>query len=263
MIYLATISDRIPIVPPFAPDHHICKSSNSMTSPQRSRNSPAPSAGPLPFGHVFNLTELRRTLRHPVLEWSEVKRVAPRRSTRPPAVEEELGCWSTRSQNEKSPIRAEHLLHHLGLDVSYTRVPNRVRHEPSLAVDAHVSLYPVMEMIYPIDPTENPGDRFIMAASPLGARLGPDTHMACFDFLYFATTGSEKYEWPKPWSPVWRFIGRHLKFTDALTKLSTAYVRRAFNVTIDEELPPVSKGPIYDRFCPQRALVHCGACAAW
>lgn len=24
MIYLGTISDRIPIIPPFAPDHHIC-----------------------------------------------------------------------------------------------------------------------------------------------------------------------------------------------------------------------------------------------
>lgn len=24
MIYLATLTDRVPIIPPFAPDHHIC-----------------------------------------------------------------------------------------------------------------------------------------------------------------------------------------------------------------------------------------------
>ena len=32
MIYLGSISDRIPIVPPFAPDHHICKVINFGTA---------------------------------------------------------------------------------------------------------------------------------------------------------------------------------------------------------------------------------------
>ncbi|KAF8236024.1 hypothetical protein L208DRAFT_1391449 [Tricholoma matsutake] len=220
MIYLGTISDRIPIIPPFAPDHHISHS-----------------AGPLPFGEVFNLTELRRSLRLPILEWSELKAVSSRLSTNRPAVVEELGCWSTRAQNEQEPIRAEQVLRHLGLDVSYTRVPDRVRHHPDQEVDAHVSFFPLVEMIFPGNPSHYPGDKFIMATSPLGARLGPDVHMACFDTLYFVTAGTEPYEWKTPWSPAWRFVGRHLKFTDPVKQLATAHVRRALKVTTDE-LPP-------------------------
>ena len=94
-------------------------------------------------------------------------------------------------------------------------------------------------MIYPVNPSHNPGDKFIMAASPLGARLGPDVHMSCFDILYFVTAGTQPYEWKTSWSPAWRFIGQYLKFTDSLTQLSAAYVRRALKVTTDE-LPPVS-----------------------
>jgi hypothetical protein len=135
------------------------------------------------------------------------------------------------------------VLRHLGLDVSYTRVPDRVRYEPAVKADPHVSFFPLVEMIYPVNPAYNPGDNSIMAASPLGARLGPDVHMSCFDILYFVTAGTQPFEWKTPWSPAWRFIGQHLKFTDSLTQLATAYVERAFGVTRDE-LPPVSAVPI-------------------
>jgi hypothetical protein len=132
------------------------------------------------------------------------------------------------------------VLRHLGLDVSYTRVPDRVRHHPDQDVDAHVSFFPTLEIIYPGDPFHYPGDQFIMAASPLGARLGPDLQMSCFDTLYFVTAGTEPYEWKTPWSPAWRFIGRYLRFTDSVTQLATAYARRTLRVTTNDELPPVS-----------------------
>ena len=123
--------------------------------------------------------------------------------------------------------------------MSYTRVPGRVRHQPHLDVDAHVSFFPLLEIVSPVDPTDSPGDGSIMAASPLGVRLVPDVHMSCFDFLYFVSAGTQEYEWKNRWAPAWRFIGRHLKFTDSLMQLGTAYVRRALMVTSDD-LPPVS-----------------------
>jgi hypothetical protein len=131
------------------------------------------------------------------------------------------------------------MLDHLGLDVSYTRVPDRYRHQPHLEFDAHVSFFPLVEMIFPGHPAENPGDKDVMAPSPLGAILGPDVHMACFDTFYFVTAGKEAYEWKTPWSPAWRFVGKHLRFTDSVLELGKGYVRRALKVTTDE-LPPVS-----------------------
>jgi len=89
--------------------------------------------------------------------------------------------------------------------VSYTRVPGRVRHQPHLDVDAHVSFFPLLEIVSPVDPTDSPGDGSIMAASPLGVRLVPDVHMSCFDFLYFVSAGTQEYEWKNRWAPAWRF----------------------------------------------------------
>ncbi|KAF8070450.1 hypothetical protein FPV67DRAFT_1413259 [Lyophyllum atratum] len=219
MIYLGTLSDRIPIIPPFAPDHHISQS-----------------AGPLPFGDIFNLTELRRSLRKPVLEWSDVKTLSPRLSLDAPSSVEQIGCWSTRPSDQKDPIRAQNLLHHLGLDVSYTRLAPHIHSEPALAMNGHVALLPLAEKIYPPHPISNSEDLVIMAPSPDGATLAPDHHMACFDLMYFASV-TQPYEWKAPWSPAWRFVGRHLKFTQSITDLTKQYVRKALQVTTDE-LPP-------------------------
>lgn len=74
------------------------------------------------------MSEFRRILRTPVLEWSEIKALAPRLSKERPANVEQLGCWSTRPEHEKVPVRAENLMNQLGLDVSYTRVPHWTRY---------------------------------------------------------------------------------------------------------------------------------------
>ncbi|KAF9462436.1 hypothetical protein BDZ94DRAFT_1194593 [Collybia nuda] len=221
MIYLGTVSDRVPIISPFTPGYHVSRS-----------------AGPLPFGDVFNMSEFRRTLRTPILEWSEIKALAPRLSTQRPAVVEQLGCWSTRSRNQQNPTRPENLMNHLGLDVSYTRVPHWTRYNQGDLSDPHVALLPLAELIFPVDPNDKPGSDPIMAASPLGAKLGPDTRMACLDNLYFATVGTKSFEWEKPWSPVWRKIGRHLQFSDRVLRLTKGYLRRAFSVSSTDQLPP-------------------------
>ncbi|KAH0589112.1 hypothetical protein H2248_004880 [Termitomyces sp. 'cryptogamus'] len=220
MVYLGTVSDRIPIIPPFAPDDHISSS-----------------AGPLPFGEIFDLDRLRRSLRKPVLEWSDVKSLPPRLSLDAPSSVEQFGCWSTRPPHEKEPFLAHNLLHHLGLDISYTRLPEYIRQDPSLAAHSHIALMPLAQKIYSLNPLTHSGDEILMAPSPHGAKLSPNNHLACFDFMYYASVGTQPYEWQSSWSPVWRHIGRYLEFTEPIIDIVKGYVRRALQV-ITYELPP-------------------------
>ncbi|KAG5637522.1 hypothetical protein H0H81_004273 [Sphagnurus paluster] len=194
------------------------------------------SAGPLPFGEIFNLTELRNTLRKPVLEWSEVKILAPRLSLSKPSDLEQVGCWSTRSPREKEPITSQNLLDHLGLDVSYTRVPASTQCNSALVDNGHLALTPLADKIYPWNPDPSKPDEYeFMTASHSGARLAPDHRLSCFDLMYYASLGSRPYEWNTRWSPAWRFVGKYLKFTDSVMDLAKQYVRRALDA--QDELP--------------------------
>jgi hypothetical protein len=185
------------------------------------------------------MSEFRRILRTPILDWSDIKVLAPRLSTQPPAVVDQVGCWSTRPQGQGDPVHATHLMDHLGLDVTYTRVPSRA-FRPAYENDPHVALFPLAELIYPVHPNDNPDDNSIMEESRLGAKIRPDTHMACLDNLYYATVGTQSWEWNTPWSPVWRTVGRHLRFTDSVMMLTKGYIQRAFRTPI-EDVPPVNK----------------------
>jgi hypothetical protein len=69
MIYLALLTERVPIVGPFTRSPH--------TGPIE----------PFPFGDVFDVPRLRRTLRVPILEWRDVKDPAS-------PVLDDIGCWS-------------------------------------------------------------------------------------------------------------------------------------------------------------------------
>jgi hypothetical protein len=68
MIYLARITDRVPVIPPFVPLHI------------------GEDAGSLPFGDVFNITRLSRAIESPVVQWSDVKKPGSR-------IMDEVGCW--------------------------------------------------------------------------------------------------------------------------------------------------------------------------
>jgi len=131
------------------------------------------------------------------------------------------------------------VVHHLGLDVAYTRVPQQTRLKPFDSEDNHVVLSQLAATIYPVRPLVLPGSLPSFAPSPLGHILAPDVHLACFDILYYATSGVEVYEWRFSWSPVWQSIGRHLKFTQPMLRLGNEYLRRAFQVDESQDnLPP-------------------------
>ncbi|KAF8973015.1 hypothetical protein BDZ97DRAFT_1752066 [Flammula alnicola] len=223
MIYLSTLTDRIPIIPPFAPDHHI-----------------SASAGIIPFGDIFDLDSLRNQMRTPILEWRDVKEL-PSGSSEPYSTSEveDLGCWTTRPESEGEPIRAENVVHHLGVDVSYTRVPVRTRLQPWDREELHVVLPQLAAVTYPRNPIVNAEDLNTLAPSPRGHFLRPDQHLTCFDTLYYATSGTKPFEWQFTWSPAWRTIGRYLTFTYGMKELGRDYLLRMFQTEgLSEEVPP-------------------------
>ncbi|KAI0275007.1 hypothetical protein BC834DRAFT_850667 [Gloeopeniophorella convolvens] len=69
LIYLAMITERVPIIGPFTPSHI------------------GGDAGIIPFGEVFDVDYLSKAIGMPVLEWSEVKNTSSQEV-------EDIGCWS-------------------------------------------------------------------------------------------------------------------------------------------------------------------------
>ena len=69
LLYLAKITERLPILPPFVPSDHLGR------------------VGNIDFGEIFDMPTLRKGLQMPVLEWHEVKNQNSSET-------DELGCWN-------------------------------------------------------------------------------------------------------------------------------------------------------------------------
>ncbi|PPQ63687.1 hypothetical protein CVT24_004572 [Panaeolus cyanescens] len=237
MIYLGLITDRIPILPPFAPDHHISYD-----------------AGAVPFGRVFNVTRLSQALHKPIVEWHQVKDLPDETAVGDtnPGDREPLGCWSTRHGNEPKPLRVNSFTNNLLLDIAYTRAPTAARNNPSDGDDVFLVFQKLAPFIFAKNPRP-PLDGFypLMERSPLGHELGPDEQLTCFDFLYYITS-SEVYEWRFSWSPVWRFVGRHIYFTDHVMDMAREYLLKSFGQekTIPSFIAVHARHGDFARMCP-------------
>lgn len=159
---------------------------------------------------------------------------------------EPLGCWSTRAPMEPEPIRAENVIHHIGVDPAYTRVPfyTRLTDDPG---ELHVVFPRLAALIYRSstfssalrsmispswehwgDPEKEP-DRFEhMAPAVSGHHRRPESHLTCFDALYYMTSGAEVFEWRLGFSPVWRNVGRWLRFNARTHELVKEYLADLF-----------------------------------
>ena len=69
LVYLALITERVPIIPPFTPSHV------------------GWDVTPIAFGDVFDLPRMRKLIGKPILEWREVKKQESETL-------ETLGCWN-------------------------------------------------------------------------------------------------------------------------------------------------------------------------
>jgi hypothetical protein len=221
----------------------------------------ASSAGILPFGDIFDLDALSDQLRLPVLEWRDVKSLPTTSDPNPypyvdhpkgsDLISEPLGCWSTRAPTQQEPIRAENVIHHIGVDPAYTRVPyyTRLTDDPD---EMHVVFSRLAALIYRSltfssaspsriapswghwgDPEQEP-DRFEhMAPSVGGHHRRPESHLSCFDTLYYMSSGAEAFEWRLGFSPVWRSVGRWLRFNGRTHKLVKEYLDDLFGPSTD------------------------------
>ncbi|KAG8892427.1 hypothetical protein FRC01_014179, partial [Tulasnella sp. 417] len=116
LIHLAYVSQRIPVLPPLLPDEQHLGSGGSS----------------LEASDIFDLPQLAKTLKLPILEWNQLKRARYYKAYIPADKEsheddEVLGCWSTyeATSEEHDPASAltPHFLH---LNVQYTAVPANI-----------------------------------------------------------------------------------------------------------------------------------------
>lgn len=182
-------------------------------------------------------------MRMPILEWKDVKDLPSSSSRDPYATSqiEDIGCWSTRKESAHTPVPAVTHIQHLGLDPSYTRVPNFARMKPWESEDDHVLFSKLAAIAYPKRPYIDTGEYSLMSQSPQRQhRLRPDEKLTCFDTLYYATSGADVFEWRFSFSPAWNSVGRHVLFNQGLVERSTGYLRRAFGLGERDSIPPVS-----------------------
>ncbi|KAI0045214.1 hypothetical protein FA95DRAFT_1561351 [Auriscalpium vulgare] len=212
LIYLAMITERVPIVGNFTPSHI------------------GGDAGTIPFGEVFDMDYLSRTIGIPVLEWNEVKD--------PNSQEvEELGCWSVWQavQTRESQPRFTNAFELEKLDISWTAGPLSLQKIPGFEHDPHAHFWSIAALTYP-----SVRERYLQEPIPSPVNhvsLPPDEHLACFDYLYYVCA-HESFEYEHDLSPAWRFVAKHFRWTPRLQTMADGYLRRMFGVPEDGVIPP-------------------------
>ena len=250
MIYLALLTTRTPVIPPFAPSHV------------------ANDGGFPPFGDIFDVPRLASAINAPVLEWRDVKQ---ENST----AFDELGCWtiwglvgstSGEPRGSKIPYRLGlgmlYLLSSFQIyptakplsfqDVAYTALP-----KSSAIINGYwLSFWTLAKLSFPSPRTRALEEHPPQTPTPGShAQLPPNEQLLCFDFMYYI--GAQDHdEWWEEWSPAWRMVGRHARWERKLERVAVGYIQRALGVEQGEEVPPVSC-PIHFiplSFSPTRAL---------
>ncbi|KAF7289478.1 hypothetical protein HMN09_01341800 [Mycena chlorophos] len=244
LLYLALITERVAIIPPFTPTHV-----GGGLAPTIS------------FHEIFDVPRLEDALNTRIITWHDVKDPASE-------VVDELGCWSV----WKGVQTFNHEPHftsattRLKLDVSYTTAPSWIKLEPNNDGDPHASFWALASLTFPQTRAENLREPTL---SPINqVALQPDESLVCFDYLYYIGA-SGTYEWEADYSPAWRFVGKYLHFTDTIVKLAEQYVRDAVAIAPYEPTPPyiaihVRHGdfagwcevPLKDCFAPLSAIAR-------
>ncbi|KAI5824666.1 hypothetical protein K523DRAFT_284615 [Schizophyllum commune Tattone D] len=169
----------------------------------------------LPFGEVFDLTHLRAQLRVPVIDWRDIK---PSNETH-----EEIHCWALHKAMPAA-ITAS-----LGVNASYSELPK------SAMGKKHHLLVALADLLYPSHMVTQ------QRQSLPGAYVQnpPDKHIACFDYLYFASSSGEHLDWDEGLSwPAWRMVGQHLRFAPKVMAMAREHLRVAMELPAFAEIPP-------------------------
>lgn len=216
LIYLALITDRIPVVPKFTPSHVLMDGH----------------ADDLPFGDVFDIPRLASLIRSPVLEWKDVK-------TDENPVTESLGCWavwSVQQPFEPNP-REGWFPRNSGLDVSFTKPPSWLQASPNGKTSR---FWDLARLSFPDARREwlNSGQYIEQVPSPiLNVVEDPDQQMLCMDYLFYVGAITEG-EYDYDFAPAWRYVVKHMHWTERVEAIGELYLRSTFGLDPDQPIPP-------------------------
>ncbi|KAJ7891580.1 hypothetical protein B0H13DRAFT_2529987, partial [Mycena leptocephala] len=187
LIYLAMLTERVPILPAFNPSHF-------------SGGSPDTEVVDTTFGEVFDVPRLAKELRMPILEWWQVK---DRKST----TVDSLGCWNVwqAAMEHSSGPQYSATPGKLNIDISWTIAPKWVKLKPDAANEAHAKFTGLMALAFPEQRNRNL--RTPSKSPLLGLSLPPNEQLLCFDNLYF-TANVEGFEFERDYSTAWRLVGK-------------------------------------------------------
>ncbi|TFY82083.1 hypothetical protein EWM64_g1930 [Hericium alpestre] len=212
LIYLAMITERVPIIGRFIPSHI------------------GGDAGDVAFGEVFDVDLLSQAIGMPILEWDDVKDPFSKEI-------DELGCWSIWQavQNREQVPRVTYALEHNGLDISWTAAPPWVQKVPGYEHDPHAHFWSIAQLTYPEGHEANSGVPQPSLAH--NVTLDPDQQLSCFDYLYYVCA-SESFEYEHEFSPAWRFVVKNFRWTQRLQGIANGYLKRIFEVPDEDDVPP-------------------------
>ncbi|KAF7309366.1 hypothetical protein MIND_00307300 [Mycena indigotica] len=212
LIYLGLLTQRVPVLPHFAPTHVAVNLGGTHTGPG------------IDFGEVFDIPRYVELTSQPLLEWWQIK---DRKST----TLDPLGCWNvweSVSPMNKGPHWTESP-YRLNLDVSYVTAPSWIKHAPEDPENLHTRFAALMSLGFPTRRNKS-----LMAASESPQ---PDDHMLCFDNMYWACD-LEPHDMVEDWSASWRLVGQYLHWTPKIEGLADMYLRHAFGISSRTPIPP-------------------------
>ncbi|PCH33956.1 hypothetical protein WOLCODRAFT_61728 [Wolfiporia cocos MD-104 SS10] len=212
LIYLGVITSRVPIVAMFTPSHI------------------GGDAATIAFGDVFDVPRFIRDSGIDIVEWREVKDPAS-------TDVDDIGCWNiweSVQYDEHFPRRST-VLDWLKLDISYTRAPEWVKLVPNYEHDRHSTFWTLARLGFPEERAKNLVDP--LPSPQHQAVLPPDEHVLCYDYLYYVCA-QQPFEFEFDYSPAWRFVGQHLRWTQDIQDLTALYIRRAFSLEPEDDVPP-------------------------
>ncbi|KEP54707.1 GDP-fucose protein O-fucosyltransferase [Rhizoctonia solani 123E] len=230
LVYMASLTDRIPIIPPFTPSHV-----GSIGE-----------AGPLEFGDVFDVPRLANELGMHILEWRDVKHSLLDVHKAEGGVQsevEKVGCWSTWASSPFSDGMPRHseVPALYNLDISYTPVPSSFSLSQGHKKDQYyLSIWSLASLAYQATREwayATQSLHTLPVTSGTGERVAPAERLLCFDLLYYVGLANEE-EWWKDYAPYWPKIGVHLRWAPQLLELAQVYLRRHFKVQDGEPIPP-------------------------